>query len=61
VAPDHGDLTVRVVPFRFYADFTGADPRYRDQPPPLPDKDDCDCPVGGAAAAWKAEKEPLRT
>jgi hypothetical protein len=52
---------VRVVPFRFYADFTGADPRYRDQPPPLPDKDDCDCPVGGAAAAWKAEKEPLRT
>jgi hypothetical protein len=45
--------------FRFYADFTGVDPRYR-APPPPPDEDDCDCPSGGAAPAWEAEPEPLR-
>lgn len=47
--------------YRFYADFTGADPRRKldankpsRQPPPS-------CQTDGATPAWDAEPEPLRT
>jgi hypothetical protein len=45
--------------FRFYADFTGADPRCRETAPPKQPKPSC--PTDGATPAWEAKPEPLRS